>query len=165
MKIATARAAAAGWVMRHVGQAAWFRGAFFCSSTTSLPDDAELPAGSDVDVMVVTAQDEAPSKIGKFVEQGALIEVTYVPWRLLSSPEQVLASYIYAGSFHRSTIIADPTGDLRRLHASAFHALIADLGLTTSDDILRRAEEVTRFLPGLWETAETIISAAPRPTP
>jgi hypothetical protein len=112
-----ARAAAARWVMQHVRHAAWFRGAFFSGSTIWLSDDAELPAASDVDVMVVTAQDEPPLKLGKFLYRDTLIEVTYVPWHLLSSAEQVLASYHLAGSFRIDTIIADPTNHLRSVQA------------------------------------------------
>lgn len=99
----------------HAAGAAWFRGAFFSGSTVGLPDDAELAAASDVDVMVVTARDEPPPKPGKFLYRDALLEVTYLPWQLLSSAEQVLASYHLAGSFRVDTIIADPTGHLRRL--------------------------------------------------
>ena len=103
--------------MRHARDAAWFRGAFFSGSTIGLPDDAELPAASDVDVMVVTAHDQAPPKLGKFLYHDTLVEVTYLPLHLLSSAEEVLASYHLAGCFRSDTIIADPTGHLRRLQA------------------------------------------------
>jgi hypothetical protein len=104
-------------VTRNAAGAAWFRGAFFSGSTVGLPDDAELPAASDVDVMVVTAWDEPPPKPGKLLYDDALVEVTYLPWRLLSSAERVLASYHLAGSFRVDMVIADPTGRLRRLQA------------------------------------------------
>jgi hypothetical protein len=45
-----------------------------------------------------------------------LVEATYLPWRWLTSVEDVLRSYHLAGSFRVDTIIADPTGHLRRLH-------------------------------------------------
>jgi hypothetical protein len=39
--------------------------------------------------------------------------------------------------------------------------LLADLGVTSSDDLLRRGEEVRWFLPRVWEEAEAIIAANP----
>jgi len=115
VKIGAARAAAADWVVRHAAGAAWFRGAFFSGSTVGLPADAELAAASDVDVMVVTAQDEPPPKPGKLRYRDTLLEVTYLPGHLLASADRVLASYHLAGSFRVDTVIADPTGHLRRL--------------------------------------------------
>jgi hypothetical protein len=117
VRVGSARAAAAAWVRRYARPEPEFRGAYFSGSTVGLPDDAELPAASDVDVVVVTAQDEAPVKPGKFVYQGALVEVTYLSGNRLTSAEEILASYHLAGSFRVDTIIDDPTGHLRRLHA------------------------------------------------
>lgn len=59
MRVGPARVAAAQWVMRHARREAGFRGAYFRGSTIGLPDDAELPAASDVDVVIVTAAAEA----------------------------------------------------------------------------------------------------------
>ena len=115
MRVGVARAAAVDWVMQHARQQGGFRGAYFSGSTVGLPAEAELPIGSDVDVMVVTATDEPPPKLGKFVHRGALLEATYLPWRQIASAHTVLASYHLAGSFRVDTIIADPTGELRRL--------------------------------------------------
>jgi len=115
MRVGDAREAAVDWVMRHARREDGFRGAYFSGSTVGLPTDAELPVGSDVDVVVVTAQAEPPPKLGKFVHHGALLEVTPIPWRQIASVNDVLASYHLAGSFRVDTIIADPTGDLRGL--------------------------------------------------
>lgn len=117
MRVEAARAAAAEWVVRHASREAGFRGAYFSGSTIGLPGDGELPEASDVDVVVVTALSEPPLKPGKFRCFGALVEATYLPWRQLSSAAEVLGSYHLAGSFRTDTIIADPTGDLRRLQA------------------------------------------------
>jgi hypothetical protein len=117
VKVGAARAAAARWVTEHARDAAWFRGAFFSGSTTWLPADAELPPGSDVDVIVVTGEEAAPPKLGKVGYGGVLVEVTYFPLAEISSAEQVLGNLHLAGSFRTDTIIADPTGHLRRLYA------------------------------------------------
>jgi hypothetical protein len=103
-------------VARHASRQDGFRGAYFSGSTVGLPADAEMPTGSDVDVMVVTSQAEPPPKPGKFMYGGALLEATYLPWRRIASADDVLASYHLAGGLRVDTIIADPTGELRALH-------------------------------------------------
>ncbi|MFI5754802.1 hypothetical protein [Streptomyces sp. NPDC051569] len=116
MKVGPARSAGVQWVARHARAEAGFRGAYFSGSTVGLPDDAELPPSSDVDIVVVTARDDPPAKPGKLLHQGALLEVSYLPWTELASTDDVLASYHLAGSFRRDAIINDPTGRLRELH-------------------------------------------------
>lgn len=117
MRVGTARAAAVRWVAAHARPAPGYRGAYFSGSTVGRPDDAELPPSSDVDVMVVTEADEPSAKPGKLRYEGALLEITYVPWAELRDPEAVLSSYHLAGSFRRDTVIDDPTGGLRALYA------------------------------------------------
>lgn len=146
MKVGQARAAAidwvAGWATQHaqhsdhsepVRRYADYRGAYFSGSTVGLPDDAELPPSSDVDICIVTGSGAGTgtgagtgsrtgtgnpaTKPGKLRHQGALLEISYVPWDELSSADDVLASYHLAGSFRTDTVIDDPTGHLRRLLA------------------------------------------------
>nr|WP_307128522.1 hypothetical protein [Streptomyces sp. B1I3] len=111
------RSTAATWVARHARSDAGFRGAYFSGSTVGLPDNAELPTSSDVDIVVVTAQDDPPAKPGKLRYGDTLLEISYLPWSQLVSTEDVLASYHLAGSFRTDTIIDDPTGHLRELQA------------------------------------------------
>jgi len=115
MKVGAARAAAMEWVMSHASLEPGFLGAYFSGSTIELPDDAELSEASDIDVVVVTEQSEAPLKLGKFVYRDTLVEITYLSWNQLASVEDVLTSYHLAGSFRTDTIIADPAGHLRKL--------------------------------------------------
>src|SRR5690349_18742821 len=117
MKIGTARDAAVEWVTRNASRQAWFRGAYFSGSTIGMSADAELPAASDIDIVVVTTEAEPPVKLGKFLYRGTLLEVTYLPWKLYASAENVLSSYHLAGSFRLNTIIADPTGHFAGLQA------------------------------------------------
>ncbi|GAB2890300.1 hypothetical protein [Streptomyces mayteni] len=115
MRVSEARAAARDWIGRHGSRTPGFRGAYLSGSTVDLPATAEVPAGSDTDVMLVVDAAELPEKPGKFLHHGALLEVTVVPWEQLRSPEHVLASYHLATPFRTDTVIADPTGDLGRL--------------------------------------------------
>lgn len=117
MRVGSARAAAIEWVEQNIATVRGFRGAYLTGSTVGLPDDAELAAASDVDIVVVTAQTEAPMKLGKFRHQGALLEVTYQAWDRVASPEDVLADYHLAGGLRADTIIADPSGQLRAVQA------------------------------------------------
>ncbi|MFF4830296.1 hypothetical protein [Streptomyces sp. NPDC001315] len=117
MKLGPARSIAAEWVARHARSDAVFRGAYFSGSTVGLPDDAELPPSSDIDIVVITAEDEPPAKPGKLRYRDTLLEVSYLPWAQLVSADDVLASYHLAGSFRTDTIIDDPTGHLRTLRA------------------------------------------------
>lgn len=116
MKVGEARAAAADWVSRYASKQEGFLGAYGSGSTVHMQEDEELPASSDVDVMVVTSQTEPPLKLGKFRYQGALVEASYVPAANLVSAEAVLADYHLAGAFRTDTILSDPTGRLRELH-------------------------------------------------
>ncbi|OMF72069.1 hypothetical protein [Paenibacillus glucanolyticus] len=115
MNVGSARAAATDWVLQHASREPGFMGAYFSGSTVGKPDDVEMAPSSDIDVVVVTEDAEPPLKLGKFVYQDALIEATYLSWRDLSSPEQVLTSYHLAGSFRVDTLMSDPTGQLRKL--------------------------------------------------
>ncbi|MCM2410915.1 hypothetical protein [Streptomyces sp. RKAG290] len=116
MRVGAARAAAVRWVAEHAPSTPGYRGAYFSGSTVGRPDDAELAPSSDVDVMVVVAEDEPPAKPGKTLYGGALLEITYVPWAELDAPDEVLSSYHLAGGFRSDTVIDDPTGRLRALH-------------------------------------------------
>ncbi|MBE1442084.1 hypothetical protein [Paenibacillus sp. OAS669] len=115
MNIGTARAASMEWVIQYTSQEAWFMGAYFSGSTVGQSNDAMMPIGSDIDIVVVTSEENPPLKPGKFIYLGALIEITFLSWNQISSTEEVLASYHLAGSLRMDTIIADPTGQLREV--------------------------------------------------
>jgi hypothetical protein len=115
MKVADARAAASMWVIEHASHDPDFMGAYFSGSTIGMPDNMEMPAASDIDIVIVTSHREPPIKLGKFDFRGVIIEVTYMTWYQLSSAREVLTSYHLAGSFRVNTIIADPTNQLSRL--------------------------------------------------
>ncbi|RKN41345.1 hypothetical protein [Streptomyces hoynatensis] len=117
MRVGSARAAARDWIERHGSREPGFLGAYVTGSTVGMADEARLPPGSDLDLVVVTL---APPevKLGKFLHQGALLEVTHQAASELSSPEAVLSSYHLATPFVTDTILADPTGRLARLRAA-----------------------------------------------
>ena len=104
MIVRQAKQIARRWVIEEAGNLPGFEGAFHHGSTNWLPDEASLPANSDVDIMVVFA-DPPPLKLGKFLYQDALLEVSYWPSSQLRSPELILGQYHIAGSFKGSSII------------------------------------------------------------
>ena len=113
MRIGDARRAAADWVARHQNGAPDFLGAYLVGSTASLPDDAQLPLGSDIDVFVVHDTAAVPPKPGKVVHAGVLLDVTVLPWSAISTPDEVLTSYHLANGLRADTILVDPSGRLR----------------------------------------------------
>lgn len=152
MRIGDARAIAVEWVRQHASGRPDFRGAFFSGSTAAMAPEAELPASSDVDVVVVLAGASAPPKPGKLLLRGVLIEITYLAFAELDDADHVAASYHLAPSFARDTIIADPTGRLQELHRA--------ISATFNDPaaIERRCESVfAKILAGL----DSIDPAAP----
>ena len=116
MQVQDAKRVAATWVAEHQENRPDFRGAFYSGSTTELPPADELPATSDVDVVVLLATSEAPPKLGKFEHLGVLLEVTYLPEQTFADSEEVAGTFFLAPSFRTDQIIRDPTGQLRRLH-------------------------------------------------
>jgi hypothetical protein len=117
MKVSEARELASRWVDRRAGAIPGFAGAFLSGSVVWLPAGDELPASSDVDVMVVTARHPPPPKLGKLPYGGVLVEVSFLSVEQLGSSERVLGSYYLAGSFRTDTVLADPTGRLAEVRA------------------------------------------------
>jgi hypothetical protein len=58
-------------------------------------------------------------------------------------------------------LAADAPPELQRALAPAFEDMVADLGITSNYDFIRRAEDGIRFLPKLWEITEDILSQNP----
>jgi hypothetical protein len=119
MQARDARALAARWVADHAAEVPGYAGALLGGSLAWLADQAELPATSDVDVMVVTDDRRAPATRSKRRYGGVLLEATVLPWDQLRPPERVLASYHLAGLLRPGTVLADPTGRLAALQAAA----------------------------------------------
>lgn len=123
MRIGDGRNEAAAWVERHLANLPGFRGAYFIGSTASLSDDAEIPAYSDIDVVVVVSEADkfGASEREKLGLDGVLLEVTVIGWSEFESVERVSESYHLATGLSRDTIIADNTGDLRALQIQVEH--------------------------------------------
>ncbi len=155
MRVGEARAAAADWVARYGRSVPGYRGAYFSGSTVGLPGDAELPATSDVDVVVVTDTPRPPAAPGKFGYQGAVLEVSHMPASQLERPEQVLGSYHLAGSFRTCTVIEDPGGLLRGLQTEV-PARFADLPW-----VRRRCEDARHRIVSRLEALRAREVAAP----
>jgi hypothetical protein len=119
MLVREAKDVARQWVLEEAAGFPGFSGAFLAGSINWLPEDAELPATSDVDLMVV--RDDVSSALethGKFIHLGAIVDVSYVTSDQLQSAETILGDYHRAGSFRSPNIILDPSGDLTRLQAA-----------------------------------------------
>ena len=149
-----ARSAAADWVMHEGRGYDGYVGAYFTGSTVALPEDVDLPLGSDVDINLITRSPINGLKLGKFEHLGALLEVTYMPWQRISPAETVLSDYHLAGGFRLDTVIDDPTGDLRSLQRQVAPEFAREAW------VLRRLENVQR---NIRSGLQGIDAAAPWP--
>ncbi|WP_326764036.1 hypothetical protein OG978_05150 [Streptomyces sp. NBC_01591] len=116
MNIDEARAAARDWVHQVGRTTEGYLGAYLSGSTTALSGDSELPVGTDVDIMLVTRQPPSGLKLGKFLHNGALLEVTYLAHEAITPIDRALENHHLAHGLNRGLILDDPTGELRRLH-------------------------------------------------
>jgi hypothetical protein len=151
VKVQQARAVARRWVTDQARHLPGFGGAFFHGSINWLDDDARLAPTSDVDIMVVLDGETPDLKLGKFLYQGVLLEVSFVPSEEIATPEAILGLSHLAGSFATASAIADPTGRLAELHA------VVTRDYAKREWVRRRchhaAEKVHRFLAGLNPSA------------
>ncbi len=115
MLVKHAKAVARQWVIEEASQTRGFCGAFYHGSANWLPDDATLPATSDLDIMVVHADPIPPTKLGKFIYRDVMLEVSYLPSDQLQSAELILGQSHLAGSFRTTSIILDPSGRLTEI--------------------------------------------------
>ena len=90
-------------------------GAYTAGSTNWLPDDAVLPASSDLDVMLVLADADPPVKPGKVQYRGALLELSYLSDAPFQNADDILGHYHLANSFQSARILLDPSGRLAAL--------------------------------------------------
>ncbi len=122
MLVKAAKAVARQWVLTEGNKIPGFAGAFYHGSTNWLPDEATLPATSDLDIMLVFEEEVPTHKLGKFQDNGVLLEVSYLAQDQIQSPEQILGNYQMAGSFRQPGIIADPSGRLTELQSAVAQA-------------------------------------------
>jgi len=115
MTVQQAREAARRWMTEEAGRIPGFRGAYTAGSSNWLFEDADLPAASDLDIMVVIEGGDQLDRRGKSVYRGVLLDVSHLPAHLFTSPEQLLADYHLAPSFATTKTVLDPHGHLAPL--------------------------------------------------
>ena len=115
MIVQQARAAAREWVSGEASRIPGFVGAFFSGSINGMEDGADLPATSDVDILMVVDRPDLPRKPGKFLYRGALIDASFLNSAEIQNPEQVLGASHLAWSLRAASLLLDPTGRLAQL--------------------------------------------------
>ena len=122
MRVGQAREKARQWVIEEATGIPGFCGAYTAGSTNWLPDDADLPTTSDLDIMVVLTDPNQGSRrgklrSGKFRYYEVLLEASYLTNDQLQSSDLVLSDYHLAPSFRTASILLDPSGHLTALRA------------------------------------------------
>src|SRR4029453_17407707 len=118
MTVNQAREAARQWMVEEASGIPGFCGAYTAGSTNWLPDGADLTTASDLDIMVVLAEQNQAGRRAKFIYHGALLEVSYLRNGQLQAPDQVLSDYHLAPRFRTTKIMFDPLGVLTPLLAA-----------------------------------------------
>lgn len=93
-------------------------GAYHAGSINWLPDDADLPPTSDLDINLVIAEGVPRIERFKLTHRGVLLEISHTSLSRLRSPEQVLGDFALAGGFRVPSVLLDPTGHLTALQSS-----------------------------------------------
>jgi hypothetical protein len=115
MLVGEVKEVARRWVAEEGVRLRGFFGAYFSGSVNGPPDDAPHPATSDVDVHVILESVGDTLKLGKFIYQGVLLEVSYIERDEFGSAEAVLGNAPFAAAFRFPCVILDPSGDLKAL--------------------------------------------------
>lgn len=118
MNVGQAKALARRWAAEEAGRLPGFDGALYAGSVNWLPDDAELPPVSDIDIWMVVAGSDESRVSGKLRHRDVILDIVYVPGGLLRSPERILGDYHMAGMFRTPNVILDPSGWLTGLQAA-----------------------------------------------
>jgi hypothetical protein len=116
MKVSEAKSIARAWVLDHAGSVPGLWAVLFGGSINWLPDDAELGAGSDVDIWhLVEGKVDPALRQHKFEHRGMILDVFYCGNETLSNPESALSDWAMAFHLLRPSVIHDPTGELGRV--------------------------------------------------
>lgn len=115
MRVDQAKAIARQWIEENGPEIPGIEGAFIHGSGAALPDDADLPPASDLDLMVVIDGPVPAVKLGKFRYRDLLLEVSYLASGDIASANQVLGQYHLAGSFRHDGILYDRDGRLGQI--------------------------------------------------
>ena len=119
MLVREAKDVARQWVEEKAAGLPGFDSASFGGSINWLPDEAEFPATSDVDLIVsIDDGSNPPATGGKFVYRQVILEVAYLPRGQFQSAEEILGDFQRAGRFRSPAIILDRSGDLTTLQAA-----------------------------------------------
>jgi hypothetical protein len=135
MLVADAREVARAWLAEEAARLPGFEGAWSAGSSNWLPGDAELPATSDVDLVVVVGDGAAAPTGGKRALRGVLLDVTYLPKERVDAPDAVLGDYRLAGGLRAPGVLVDPSGWLSRVQT----AVARDFA--RRDQVVRRCED------------------------
>ena len=135
MLVADAREVARAWLAEEAARLPGFEGAYSAGSSNWLPGDAELPATSDLDLVVVVGDGAATPAAGKRAAGGVLLDVTYLPKGRVDEAGAVLGDYRLASGLRAPGVLVDPSGWLTGVQASVAR------DFARRDHVVRRCED------------------------
>jgi len=104
------------WIIEIGSKTDNYVGAYFSGSIIDRENNEHLSPTSDVDVFVVLNCEKCTEKLGKFIYDNLLIEISYIELDKLLPPKELVKIDVLAGSFFKNNIIDDPTGILHDIH-------------------------------------------------
>ncbi len=116
MKITLAGQIAQSWAQKCARTMPGLMGVYLSGSFLSAPEEGDWPESSDVDVVLVFEDGACPPKLGKFLEEGLLLEASCLEEGALSDLSHVLSTHYLAYALNGGKILYDPQGKLARLH-------------------------------------------------
>jgi hypothetical protein len=151
MPVRQAKALARQWVVEEASSLPGFHGAYVAGSVSGLPDDALLPATSDLDINVVFSGPPELDGRAKFLYHNLLLEITSLSLAQLQSPDLILGHYHLAGAFRTPSILLDPSGELSALQEAVTR------NYARKQWVRRRCEHAKReVLSGLADSGEAV---------
>ncbi|NMO22182.1 hypothetical protein HPC49_38705 [Pyxidicoccus fallax] len=117
MNVGQAIQRARSWVEQQAPRIPGFHGAFLAGSLTRMAPETPLEPWRDVDVvMLTTDRDAIKDDRLELVHDGLVLECAVLGDEPFRSPERILGSAEFADNLAAGVILADPTGELGRLH-------------------------------------------------
>lgn len=105
------------WMAESLGGIPYCQGVVLHGSINWLADEDEMPAASDVDLLIIVPTNSPRRRREKRAYHSLTLELSYLPISELQPPQAAAVKHYLAGSFVGDSVLYDPTGYLGWLHS------------------------------------------------